>query len=135
MAGLTDVGRVLGHHGESPGAKEVLPACCLGFGTIPGAGQVFRAENDWKPGWKGLEVSSCVANGGERAADTSLTYFMILLQVSEEESGVPCFQATGKSTVPRLRSSVLAQLGFLAQRESCHLCPASEQASGFCLLQ
>lgn len=84
MANLMDTGRGPGHYRESLGAKEALPACCLVFGTTPGEEQVFRAENDWKPGWKqlGLGVGSSVAIGGERAADMSLTYFIILLQVS-----------------------------------------------------
>lgn len=65
-------------------AEEVLPACCLVFGTTPGTEQVFRAENDWNPAWKqlGLKVGSNVAIRGERAGDTSLTYFIILLQVN-----------------------------------------------------
>lgn len=46
MAHLTDTGRSPRHYRESPGAKEVLPACCLVFGTTPGAEQVFRAEKD-----------------------------------------------------------------------------------------
>lgn len=58
----------------------LLTAWCL----AQPAEQVFRAENDWKPGWKqlGVEVGSGVAIGGEKVADPSLTYFIILLQVS-----------------------------------------------------
>lgn len=44
MANLTDMGRGPGHYRGSPGAKEVLPAHCLVFGTTPGAEQVFRAR-------------------------------------------------------------------------------------------
>lgn len=79
-----DRGRGLCYYWESPSAEEVLPACCLAFGTTPGPEQVFRAKNDWKPAWKqlGLKVGSNVAIQGERAADTSLTYFIILLQVN-----------------------------------------------------
>lgn len=68
------------------------------LGTAPGGELVFRAKNDWKLGWKqlGRAVGSAgAAIGGERAADLSLTYFIVLFQVSLEERRVPSFRSAG----------------------------------------